>query len=113
MPTDAVSLECHNDGSTFTDYIVTDERIAIDYTYQGVDYHVEAESIDGRTYQGKYGVPHLIKDHPIAEVTFQRFDSSDGSLVLLGDYHIHDTGDEKTWLVRLPAANLRNTPETV
>jgi len=72
--------------------VVTPERIALDWIEHGVRYHLLAHSQDGGlTYQGNYGM-FRPEEQWVIELT--RYAAIDGSVVLFGNWHDKDTGNE-------------------
>ena len=72
--------------------VVTDGRVAIDWTEDGQRFHLLAESTDGgTTYQGHFGF-----DRPNANwiIELTRYTAVDGDVLLLAKWHQKDTGDQ-------------------
>ena len=72
--------------------VITPERIALDWIEHGVRYHLLAHSQDGGlSYQGNYG---MFRPEEQWTIELTRYTATDGSVVLLGNWHDKDTGNE-------------------
>lgn len=80
-----------------TDLIVTDTRIAMDWTEEGTPASVVAASTDGGLYRGNMGFPR-----PDAEglAEFRVYRAKDGELLLFGRWWRTDNSSAGTWLIQ-------------
>ena len=79
--------------------IVTPERVALDWIEDGVRYHLLAHSRDGGlTYQGNYG---MFRPEEQWIIELARYIGADGSVVLFGNWHDKDTGNEGSSMFEL------------
>ena len=79
--------------------VVTPERIALDWIEDGVRYHLLAHSQDGGlSYQGNYG---MFRPEEQWTIELTRYTATDGSVVLFGNWHDKDTGNEGSSMFEL------------
>jgi hypothetical protein len=81
-----------------TDSVLTDNRISLDWDENGVVGHLEATSADGQTFAGTFGYPQL---DPSSRVTFTRYRSKEGAVVLIGHWTYLGGAEEGDWVIRL------------
>lgn len=69
--------------------IVTDERVAIDWTEDEEQWVLIAHSTDGTEYKGSYGID---KPEYGCEITLWRYEAKSGHVLLLGQYRDRQDG---------------------
>lgn len=87
--------------------IVTDDRIALDYTDEfGDKWHILASSSDGgMTYQGHYGASRLDER---CHMDINRYDSRNGHMLLWSEWHDEGTGERGISVYELEPDNRKD-----
>jgi hypothetical protein len=92
---DVFEDECYQ----VSEAVITQTRIAMDWTDGGELFHVSATPTDGgATYEGHFG---QTKPDPTCKMQIRRFTSRDGTELLLVKWHRGDTGNAGLDIIEL------------
>jgi hypothetical protein len=84
---DVLEHECYH----VPEAVVTQTRIAMDWTEGDDKFHIRATSTDGgASYEGNFGEPRA---DPNCRMQIRRFTSPDGTELLIAKWHRGDTGN--------------------
>ncbi len=84
---------------TLTEAVVTDHRVALDWSRNGQQGHLIAKSTNGTHFSGRYGYGQKTQGFT-CELTLYKSNHED---LLYGTWRQHDTGEVGTLILRLPS----------